>query len=177
MTRKVLLIACFVLATSINAQSVSQDYSVLKNASLTNNHETNGKKTLLEAIRIADMMSMFESEGPFTVFEPTDAALTNLPDEYRLNELLKPENKQKLKNLVGYHVVKGNFKVEDLSELIKENDGEATLETLNGSKLILSLSYGNIKIKDQHGNISTIKNHDINSSNGIVHVVDKVLIP
>ena len=177
MKRTILLIACSMLAISINAQSISQDYSVMKNASLTNNHETDGKKTLVMAIRMAGMMDTFESEGPFTVFEPTDAALTNLPNEYRLNELIKPENKQKLKDLISYHVVKGDFKTKDLIELIKENEGEATLETLSGNNLTLSLSYGNVRIKDQHGNISTVKKTDINSSNGVVHVVDKVLIP
>ena len=177
MIRKILLIACFVLTSSINAQSISRDYSVLKNLSLINNHETNGKKTLLEAIRVTGMMETFESEGPFTVFEPTEAALTNLPDEYTLKKLLKQRDKKKLKDLVGHFVVKGNFKVKDLSELIKENDGKATLETLSGNKLTLSISYGNIKIKDDHGNFAIVKKHDINSSNGVVHVVNKVLIP
>ena len=177
MIRKILFIFCFALGISTNAQSVSQDYSIVRNISLTSKHETDGNKTLLEAIKVANMMDMFESEGSFTVFEPTDAAITNLPDEYRLKELVKPENKQKLKDLVGYHVIKGEFKVKDLSELVKENNGEATLETLSGNKLTVSLFYGNVKIKDDHGNISTVKENDINSSNGVVHTINRVLIP
>ena len=177
MIRKILLIACFVLTSSINAQGISQDYNVLKNTSLTNSHETNGKKTLLEAIKTAGMMETFESEGPFTLFIPDEAALTNLPSEYSLKTLMKQGNKKKLKDLVGYFVVKGNFKANDLIDLVKENDGEATLETLIGETLTLSLSYGDVKIKDKQGNIATVAKPDINSSNGVVHVVDKVLIP
>ena len=177
MKKQILLIACFVVAFSINAQSVSQDYSVLKNANLLNNHRVDGKRSIFKAVRTAGFVDTLESEGPFTLFVPTEAAITNLPDEYRFKSLLQPENKEKLKGLVGYHLLKGEFIAKDIVKLIKENDGEATIKSVNGNELKLSLSYGKVKIKDQQGNTATVENSDINSSNGVVHVIDKVLIP
>ena len=171
MTKQISFIVCFVMAISINAQSISQENSIVKNASLSDSH-----KTLVTAVKAAGLVKTLDSKGPFTVFAPTDAAFDEVPKS-TLKSLLKPANKEKLQGLLTYHVVEGDFKAKDVVGLIKKNDGQATVGTVNGGKLTLSLSYGDVKIKDQQGNTATVAKADLNSSNGVIHVVDKVLMP
>ena len=175
--KKLLSIVCFIAAFSVDAQSISQDYSVLRNANLSNDHTVDGERSILNAVRRAGFAKQLESEGPFTLLVPTESAITNLPDEYRFRSLLKPENKEKLVGIVAHHLIKGKFKANDLMKLIEENNGKVTVESIKGDELVLSLSYGKIKIKDQQGNTTTVINKDINSSNGVIHIIDNVLIP
>ena len=176
------------MAISINAQSISKENSIVENASLSDSHTT-----LVTAIKAAGLVETLDGKGPFTVFAPTNPAFADIPRS-TLKSFLKPENKEKLQGLLTYHVVAGDFKAKDVIKLIKKNDGQATIKTVNGGKLTLSLSYNDVevkdqqgntasvakadlKVKDQQGNTATVAKADLNSSNGVIHVVDKVLMP
>lgn len=167
----VTFILMLALSLNLSAQNLSEDNNIVKNASASPDH-----KTLVKAIVAADLAKTLSSEGPFTVFAPTDKAFSQVPKE-TLKMLLKPENKGKLKSILTYHVVKGNFKAKDVIALIKKYDGKAIVGTVSGSKLTLTLKGSNVLVEDQNGNIATVTTADLNSTNGVIHVVDTVLMP
>ena len=174
MKKLTFIILTLLLTLTTKAQSVSQDYSVAKNAIFISHHKIDGKKTFYLALKMSDMLPVLDKEGPFTVFEPTDAAFTNIP----IKSLLKNDdiNHSHLTSVIKSHIVKGKYKKEDLLYMIKVNNGRSTLTTVNGDILKFTLQYGNIKIEDKYGNVSKIVNKDVNSKNGVVHIIDKVLL-
>ena len=171
MKTQITFVLSLLLVMSMSAQKISEDNSIVKNASLSDSH-----KTLVKAVKAAGLVETLDSEGPFTVFAPTDKAFSKVPSE-TLNALLKPENKDKLKSILTYHVLKGDFKAGDVVNLIKENKGKVRVETISGESLVLYLEGSNVLIRDQNGNNATVKQADLNSSNGVIHVVDAVLMP
>jgi uncharacterized surface protein with fasciclin (FAS1) repeats len=132
--------------------------------------------TLVAAVKAADLVGVLTGEGPFTVFAPTNAAFDALPEGTVAN-LLKPENKATLTAVLTYHVIAGKFNAEDVIGLIKNNYGEATVATVAGGELTLSLEDGNVIVTDANGNSATVIAADLNQTNGVIHVIDTVLLP
>lgn len=132
--------------------------------------------TLVAAVKAADLVGTLKSEGPFTVFAPTNAAFDKLPDG-TVNTLLKPENKDQLVKILTYHVIAGNFKAKDVVKAIQDGGGQVTLKTVSGNSLIVMMRDENVVLKDENGNYSTITATDLEGSNGVVHVIDSVVLP
>ncbi len=132
--------------------------------------------TLLTAVKAADLGSTLSGPGPFTVFAPTDAAFAKLPDG-TLADLTKPENKDKLAAILTYHVIAGDDDATVLAGLIKDGKGTATLTTVNGEKLTAKMAGDTIQLTDAKGNTAMVTATDIRASNGVVHVIDNVLMP
>ncbi len=133
--------------------------------------------TLVAAVKAAGLVATLKGAGPFTVFAPTNAAFTKLPAG-TVDTLLKPENKAKLTGVLTYHVVPGRLSAATLMKEIKEGGGRAKLKTVEGEELIIkSPAIGKITVTDAKGDVSTITIPDVMQSNGVIHVVDTVLIP
>ncbi len=136
----------------------------------------NDLSTLAGAIQSAELDSTLRAEGEYTVFAPTNEAFNKVPKS-TLDNLMKPENNEQLQNLLKYHVVQGKMTAADLMAKIKDAGGKLDLTTLNGEVLTLSEKDGKIMIKDSKGNTAAVTNADEDASNGVIHVVDKVLMP
>jgi len=133
--------------------------------------------TLVAAVKAAGLVETLKSAGPFTVFAPTNAAFTKLPAG-TVDTLLKPENKAKLTGVLTYHVVPGRLSAAALMKDIKEGGGSAKLKTVEGEELTFkSPAAGKITVTDAKGDVSTVTIPDVMQSNGVIHVVDTVLIP
>ena len=132
--------------------------------------------TLVTAVAAADLVETLGSEGPFTVFAPTNEAFGKLP-EGTLEELTKPESKAALVGILTYHVLAGATSAEALGAAIEAGEGSAELTTVNGAKLTASVDGEAVVLTDAAGNTSTITATDIEASNGVVHVIDTVVMP
>jgi len=132
--------------------------------------------TLVAAIKAADLVDTLKSKGPFTVFAPTNAAFDALP-KGTLESLLKSESKSKLASILTYHVVAGNFKAADVVAAIKKGGGKFAIKTVNGSTLTASLKGDKVVLIDGNGNTSIISGTDLKASNGVIHVIDSVVLP
>ena len=132
--------------------------------------------TLVAAVQAADLVDALSSDGPFTVFAPTNDAFNNLPDG-TLSTLLQPENQETLQSILTYHVVAGQFMAEDVVQAINDNGGQFTVETLQGGELTLKLWEGNVYVKDTNGNKAQIIMTDVETSNGVIHAIDNVVLP
>lgn len=127
-------------------------------------------------LQTAELTPTLKGEGEYTVFAPTNDAFGKLP-KGKLDDLMKPENKENLQNLLKYHVLQGNMNSADVVAKIKEAGGKLDVTTLNGGILTLSEKDGKVSIKDAKGNTATVTGADLTASNGVVHTVDKVLMP
>jgi len=133
--------------------------------------------TLVAAVKAAGLVDTLQSAGPFTVFAPTNEAFSKLPDG-TVETLLKPENKALLTKVLTYHVVAGNWSAADLKKKIKEGNGTADLTTVEGGKLLAFLQDGrHIMLKDEKGATAMVTIANVFQSNGVIHVVDSVLMP
>lgn len=132
--------------------------------------------TLITAIDAAGLRDALKGAGPFTVFAPTDAAFAALPAG-TVDTLLKPENKPALTGVLTYHVVAGRVTAPELIAMIKAGGGKATLNTVAGGALTASLEGDSVRITDAKGGAATVTIADVLQSNGVIHVVDKVLLP
>jgi len=132
--------------------------------------------TLVAAVKAADLVGTLNSEGPFTVFAPTNEAFAKLP-EGTVESLLKAENKATLSSILTYHVVAGKFMAEDVVKAIKDNKGKFEITTVNGEKLTAHIMDGKVMLKDSKGNNSTIILTDVGASNGVIHAIDSVVMP
>lgn len=132
--------------------------------------------TLVAAVKAADLVSTLKGSGPFTVFAPTNAAFDKLPDG-TVATLLKPENKEKLTKILTYHVVAGKMDSKTIADAIKKGNGNAEFTTVNGAKLTAWMNDGKLVLKDANGGMSTITIANVMQKNGVIHVVDTVLIP
>jgi len=132
--------------------------------------------TLTAAVTAAGLVDTLNSDGPFTVFAPTNAAFDALPDG-TVASLLQPENNAALTNILTSHVVAGNLSAADIVAAVEANGGKLTVQTLSGAELKV-MKYGDtLKIKDENGNKSKVAIADIEKSNGTVHVITGVLLP
>jgi len=132
--------------------------------------------TLVAAVKAADLVTTLKSAGPFTVFAPTNAAFDKLPAGTVAN-LLKTENKAQLAKILTYHVVAGNMDAAAVIAAIKAGKGKATVTTVSGGKLTVSMDKDKVKLTDESGNSAFVTVADLNGSNGVVHVIDSVLLP
>ena len=132
--------------------------------------------TLVTAVQAADLVDALSSDGPFTVFAPTNDAFNNLADG-TLSTLLQPENQETLQSILTYHVVAGQFMAEDVVQAINDNGGQFTVETLQGGELTLKLWEGNVYVKDTNGNKAQIIITDVETSNGVIHAINNVVLP
>jgi uncharacterized surface protein with fasciclin (FAS1) repeats len=132
--------------------------------------------TLVAAVKAAGLVDTLKGKGPFTVFAPTNAAFDKLPAG-TVDTLLKPENKQMLTGVLTYHVVAGKVDAAGLAKMIKEGHGKATLKTVAGGTLTAMMQGKNIVLTDAKGGTSKVTTADVYQSNGVIHVVDSVLLP
>jgi uncharacterized surface protein with fasciclin (FAS1) repeats len=165
------MFAVAVLATLISATSFAQKTkTVVENAVASKDHTT-----LVAAIKAADLVTTLSGEGPFTVFAPTNKAFEKLP-KGTLDMLLKPENKATLSSILTYHVVAGNLDSKSIIEAIKNGNGSATLTTVQGGKLVGTIVGKDLILTDEKGSKSKVTAVDIMSSNGVIHVIDAVVM-
>ena len=147
------------------------DKDIIDNAVNSKDHTT-----LVAAVKAAGLVQTLKGPGPFTVFAPTNAAFAALPAG-TVDTLLKPENKATLTKVLTYHVVAGKMDAASLTKAIDAGGGKATLTTVSGGMLWASKSAGAIVITDESGGMAHVTIADVIQSNGVIHVVDKVLLP
>ena len=145
--------------------------NIVENAVNSKDHTT-----LVAAVKAAGLVETLMSAGPFTVFAPTNDAFGMLPAG-TVETLVKPENKVKLTGILTYHVVAGKLDSKELMAKIKEGNGTAELATVAGGKLWLMKKSGKLWLKDENGGAAEITIKDVYQSNGVIHVIDHVLIP
>lgn len=179
--KKNILIVLFALAVALTAVAASDPMvggaamyptkNIVENAVNSKDHTT-----LVAAVKAAGLVETLESPGPFTVFAPTNEAFNKLPAG-TVEMLLKPENKDQLVKVLTYHVVPGRISSNDLAKQIKDGGGKAMLKTVNGETLTASMQGNHIILTDEKGDISTVTIANVLQSNGVIHVVDTVLLP
>lgn len=145
--------------------------NIVENAINSKDHTT-----LVAAVQAADLVATLQTDGPFTVFAPTNAAFNKLP-EGTVSTLLKPENKGTLQGVLTYHVIAGNYSANDIVAAIKKGNGSAAFSTVNGGKLTAMLKGNKVVLKDANGTTATVTIADVHQSNGVIHVIDTVVLP
>lgn len=145
--------------------------NIIENAVNSKDHTT-----LVAAVKAAGLVETLQGKGPFTVFAPTDAAFGKLP-KGTVETLVMPENKATLTNILTYHVVSGRVSAKDLGMWIKKNDGKYMIKTVQGEELTFWMKDKDMYVKDAKGNSAKITIADVNQSNGVIHVIDTVLMP
>src|ERR1700743_363306 len=180
---KKLMIAAFALvafaaAPKANAQTkmvggaaMYPTKNIIENAVNSADH-----KTLVAAVKAAGLVETLEGPGPFTVFAPTNEAFDKLPAG-TVDTLLKPENKDQLTKVLTYHVVPGRLTEKDLKKQIKMGGGKATLKTVQGEPLTASWKDGKLMLTDEKGGTAMVTIADVYQSNGVIQVIDSVLMP
>ncbi|RIV17694.1 fasciclin domain-containing protein [Fibrisoma montanum] len=132
--------------------------------------------TLVAAVKSAGLVQTLKGKGPFTVFAPTNAAFERLPAG-TVETFLKPESKPQLTRLLTYHVVPGKLDATSILKAIRKGNGQTTLTTVSGGKLTAGLSGNQVLLTDESGNLATVTTTDLKASNGIIHVIDRVVLP
>jgi uncharacterized surface protein with fasciclin (FAS1) repeats len=132
--------------------------------------------TLVAAVKAAELVDTLSGTGPFTVFAPTNAAFGKLPAG-TVDTLLKPENKAQLQSVLTYHVVSGKLMAKDVLGAITAGGGKAVVTTVQGGKLTASVVGGKVTLTDAKGRTSHVTAADLDTTNGVIHVVDTVLLP
>lgn len=132
--------------------------------------------TLVTALKAADLVGALQGDGPFTVFAPTNSAFEKI-DSKTLKSLLEPKNKKALTNILTYHVVPAKLMASDVVAALKKGNGKVEVKGLNGQVLTVMSKNGKIWLKDQNGNYSEIVATDVKGSNGVIHVIDSVVMP
>ncbi|OBX26298.1 putative surface protein with fasciclin (FAS1) repeats [Gelidibacter algens] len=145
--------------------------NIVENAVNSKDHTT-----LVAAVKAADLVDVLSSEGPFTVFAPTNAAFDKLP-KGTVETLVKPENKEQLQSILTYHVVAGKILAQDIVKLIKDSKGKALIKTVSGGNLTAWRKGKDVYVTDENGNSAKVTIADVNQSNGVIHVIDAVLLP
>jgi uncharacterized surface protein with fasciclin (FAS1) repeats len=145
--------------------------NIIENAVNSKDHTT-----LVAAVKAAGLVETLQSAGPFTVFAPVNKAFDMLPAG-TVETLLKPESKAALTGVLTYHVIAGKFNAADVAKLIKAGGGKATVKTVAGGSLTFMMKGKKLMIKDENGGVATVTIKDVNQSNGVIHVIDRVLLP
>jgi uncharacterized surface protein with fasciclin (FAS1) repeats len=145
--------------------------NIIQNAVNSKDHTT-----LVAAVKAAGLVDTLQGPGPFTVFAPVNAAFSALPAG-TVENLLKPENKKQLTAVLTYHVVAGRYNAAALQRLIKKGGGKATFKTVQGEQLTATSNGETITITDAKGGAAKVTISNVNQSNGVIHVIDKVLLP
>ena len=160
------IIALFISAFSVSAQTTVVDIAI----------SSKDHTTLVAAVKAADLVSVLQSAGPFTVFAPTNAAFAKLPAG-TVETLLKPENKATLAKILTYHVVAGNLNAVAVIKAITDAKGSLSVKTVSGGILIASIESGKVILTDEKGAKATVVATDLKAGNGVVHVIDSVVLP
>ncbi|PWH86608.1 fasciclin domain-containing protein [Brumimicrobium oceani] len=156
----------------VGGEEMFPQKNIVENAVNSKDHTT-----LVAAVKAADLVATLQTEGPFTVFAPVNDAFENLP-EGTVATLLKPENKKTLSTVLTYHVIAGKYDFDAISGLIKKGKGAADLKTVSGGTLTAQMNgKHNITLTDENGGVANITTYDVYQSNGIIHVIDKVVLP
>ena len=145
--------------------------NIVENAMDSNDHTT-----LVAAVKAAGLVDTLEGPGPFTVFAPTNEAFNKLPAG-TVDNLLRPENLDMLKKVLTYHVVAGRISIRDLKKMIQDGGGKATLTTVEGGTLTAWMKDGKYMLTDEKGGMATITIPNVYQSNGVIQVIDTVLMP
>ena len=145
--------------------------NIVENAVNSKDHTT-----LVAAVKAAGLVETLQTPGPFTVFAPTNEAFNMLP-KGTVETLLKPENKGTLTTILTYHVVAGKLDAKELSKQIKAGGGKAALKTVAGGKLWASMKGNKIMLTDEKGGMATVTIKNVYQSNGVIHVIDHVVLP
>jgi len=145
--------------------------NIVQNAVNSKDHTT-----LVAAVKAAGLVPTLESKGPFTVFAPTNEAFKKLP-EGTVQTLLKPENKDKLKSILTYHVVSGRLTAKDLMEKVKAGGGKAEIKTVEGAPLTIEAKDGKLWLIDAKGDKAEVTIANVMQSNGVIHVINTVMLP
>ena len=156
----------------VGGEAMYPSKNIVANAVNSKDHTT-----LVAAVKAAGLVETLQSKGPFNVFAPTNEAFNKLP-EGTVGTLVKPENKATLTKILTYHVVAGNMTAAKIKSAIKAGKGSATLKTVSGGTLTAMMNGPeNIVLKDEKGGVSSISTYDVTQSNGVIHVIDSVLMP
>ncbi len=181
--KKIFALGLLVLATVVTITAFAQkpvtvggapmyaNKNIIENAVNSADHTT-----LVAAVKAAGLVETLQGPGPFTVFAPVNSAFNALP-KGTVETLLKPQNKSQLTSVLTYHVVPGRLNSKALEGMIKAGHGKAMLKTVQGEDLTATMSGETIKITDSKGGIAKITITNVNQSNGVIHVIDKVLLP
>ncbi len=164
----VLFVAAILLSINVMAQTQKDVVDVAAGSK--------AHTTLVEAVKAADLVTTLKGAGPFTVFAPTNDAFAKLPSGTLAN-LLMPENKAALAGILTYHVVAGNLDAKAVLAAIKKGGGKAVLTTVASGKLTASVVNGKVVLTDEKGGMATVTATDLAATNGVIHVIDKVLLP
>ena len=180
-TRKFLAVAILTLGfgfasfaqktVMVGGAAMYPNKNIVENAVNSKDHTT-----LVAAVKAAGLVETLQSKGPFTVFAPTNAAFDKLPAG-TVETLLKPENIKTLQTVLTYHVVAGKMNASDIAKAIKAGKGKATLKTVSGGTLTAWMDGRDLYISDESGSKAKVTIADVNQSNGVIHVVDTVLLP
>ena len=165
---KITLVSALMLFT---ASSIAQSENIIGVAAGNENFST-----LVAAVKAADLVATLSSDGPFTVFAPTNDAFAKLP-EGAVAGLLKPESKTALIGVLTYHVVAGKFEAAAVIDAIKANNGMFKVTTVQGGEIILSLEGAKVILTDSNGAKATVVIADVAASNGVIHAIDSVVMP
>lgn len=158
--------------TMVGGEQMYPKKDIVSNAVNSKNHTT-----LVAAVTAAGLVETLQGPGPFTVFAPVNDAFENLPAG-TVETLVKPENKAKLTKILTYHVLSGAYDFNAISELIKKGKGKAQLTTVSGDALTAQMNgMHNITLMDESGNLANITIYDVYQSNGVIHVIDQVILP
>ena len=157
--------------TMVGGAAMYPSKNIIENAMNSKDHTT-----LVAAVKAAELVETLEGTGPFTVFAPTNEAFNKLPAG-TVDNLLKPENKDKLTAVLTYHVVAGKIDSKTLMSWIKKNGGTYTATTVQGGKLMFSIKGNNLMVMDESGNSAKVTIKDVYQSNGVIHVIDTVMLP
>lgn len=145
--------------------------NIIENAVNSKDHTT-----LVAAVKAAGLVETLQGEGPFTVFAPTNSAFDKLP-KGTVETLLKEENKAMLTGILTYHVVPGKLDSKTIADMIKAGNGKTELTTVQGGKLWLWMKGNKLMLKDEKGEMATVTIKDVYQSNGVIHVIDSVVLP
>lgn len=181
-TSKILSVALLAFTMMMGTASFAQKTKMVGGAEMypTKNIVENAMNskdhtTLVAAVKAAGLVETLQGKGPFTVFAPTNAAFDKLP-KGTVETLLKPENKKKLQDVLKYHVVAGKWSAADVAKAIKAGKGKTEVKTVEGGKLWLMMDGKDVWVMDEKGGKAKVTIADVNQSNGVIHVIDTVLM-
>lgn len=161
----------FIAGSFIAVSAMAQSKDLVDVAAGSSDHST-----LVAAVKAAGLVPTLKGKGPFTIFAPTNEAFAKLPAG-TVDNLLKPENKEKLSSILTYHVVAGDITAKKVLAAIKAGGGKAMLTTVAGGSLSASVEAGKVILTDATGGKATVTATDLKGSNGVIHVIDGVLMP
>ena len=158
-------------AVMVGGAAMYPQRNIIENAVHSKDHTT-----LVAAVKAAGLVGTLSGKGPFTVFAPTNEAFEKLPGG-TVETLLQPENKAKLTKILTYHVVKADAMSGAIKKMIKDDGGEHKVKTVSGDTLVVSMKGGKIMLTDEKGDVATVTIADVKQSNGVIHVIDTVMLP